>query len=126
MFGGSFFVFGYSDPITGIGYLHSCANQPIWRTTLKFRRSTDGIIYGNSFVYKHFSSNRGINADGLLTNQSSNTMHFILYSTCTCFSPAAKKLLLSEQFERQHIKVNRDDEILWNGTKVEISQSDYH
>ena len=52
--------------ISGIDHLHSYAKQPIWRTTSKFRRSPDRIIHVNSFVYKYFSSNRGINASGLL------------------------------------------------------------
>ena len=37
--------------------LHWYAKQSFWRTTSKFRRSTDWITFVNSFVYKYFSSN---------------------------------------------------------------------
>ena len=46
-------------------HLHSHAKQPIWRTTSKLRPSTNRIIYGYSFVWRYFSSNREINASGL-------------------------------------------------------------
>ena len=42
--------------------------QAFWWTivTLEFQSSADWIIHVNSFVYRDFSSNRGINASGLL------------------------------------------------------------
>ena len=55
--------------LTFMDHLHSYAKQPNWRTSSEFRCPTDGKIYGNSFVYKYFSSSRGIcvNASGLFT-----------------------------------------------------------
>ena len=44
---------------------HMTSIRRIWRTTSKFRCSTEGIIDENSIVYKHFSSSKEISVMGL-------------------------------------------------------------
>ena len=64
------------------------SKRSIWRTTSKFRHSTDLIINENSIVYKHLSSTKGIRASGLYA-------HFVEYHRVDFGMQSSNNLLSS-------------------------------